>query len=154
MLITPSLFSLPTISAPQVQVVDLAPTQSVRLVYNCFYMVAICQNARNWYAQHTLPRNSRIPRTRFGYDFNTNSKKRGTSTRAAYRGRATCPSSWKNQPGNACPALFQGTVWRSDGQWWSNFLDPQTTINEIIRSPTGTKSGLRYTCDEFPPKSW
>lgn len=47
---------------------------------------------------------------------------------------------------------------RQDGQWFSNLLEPGTTINQVInqRLPNGNviNSGVRYTCDEFPPATW
>jgi hypothetical protein len=47
---------------------------------------------------------------------------------------------------------------RQDGQWPHRDLEPGTSINQIRNNvlPNGVirPSGLRYTCDEFPPATW
>jgi hypothetical protein len=126
-------------------------------MYNCYYMRDICQNARNFQATNrgrNLHPGSGVPNYIFGYDFNTG---KSYSTRASQRGAHTCPSSWKNN--NICPVGNQYEVWRNDGRWFSNALEPGTTINGIVNERDSNNqitrySRMRYTCDEFPPKTW
>lgn len=126
-------------------------------MYNCFYMRDICQNARNFQATargRSLHPNSGIPNYIFGYDYNTG---RASTSRASQRGAHTCPGSWKNN--HVCPEPTQKEVMRNDGQWFSNALEPGTTINGIVNLRNANNqitsySGMRYTCDEFPPKTW
>ncbi|KAH6714441.1 pectate lyase superfamily protein-domain-containing protein [Leptodontidium sp. MPI-SDFR-AT-0119] len=132
---------------------------SVYLVYNCFYMKDICRNADNFFAtprgQNMHPRSSSGlgPRT-FGFDFNNR-------YRARNRGRHTCPDASATRPWRAnhtCLEPDQQTVMRHDGPWFSTALEPGTTTNTKIHDtgPNGQiiPSNVRYSCDEFPPKSF
>ncbi|KEZ41672.1 Uncharacterized protein SAPIO_CDS6833 [Scedosporium apiospermum] len=137
-----------TASTPN-RVIDIWP-EVVFLEYNCFYMRDICKNSENWFA--TPKGMARVPRYRFGYDFNTG---KSNSFRSAQRRSASCPSSWKRN--HVCPETDQLEVMRHDGQWPHNDLEPNTNVNQIrSRMVNGRleSSQLRYTCDEFPPATW
>lgn len=131
------------------RVIDIAP-ELVLIEYNCYYMRDICKNADNW--MNTPRGQSRTPRWRFGYDFNTGKTSR---TRNARRRAASC-GNFKQQ--TTCPHTDQNLVMRHDGPWKYKDLEPGTTINEIKADvyPNGARrpSEVRYTCDEFPPATW
>lgn len=124
-------------------------------------MTAICQNARNFQATargRNLHPNSQLPNYVYGYDYNTG---RSYSSRASQRGAHTCPGTWKDT--HNCPETNplqpQPPVWRNDRQWSTTALEPGTNINGIANERDGNGqiteySHLRYTCDEFPPKTW
>lgn len=151
--------SQPTAADVPIQVVDLGPDQDVILVYNCFYMRDICRNVGNFrqYPRgQTLHPRSGLSNDRFGYDFSNRRIPGVTPGRKNRRRSQSCPDSWKNT--HPCPEPDQREVMRDDGQWFSNALEPGTTVNQIIdlRLPFFPiwRSGLRYSCDEFPPATW
>jgi hypothetical protein len=131
------------------------------LEYNCFYLTAICQNANAYLnSDHG---NSRTPRKAFAYDFTNNraSRRRGrvcpTGTNSGWGSFHTCPEIAGN--GN----LAQPSVYRSDGlPWFTTSLEPNTPagsgkVLQHSRSSTGRLleySGVKYTCDEFPPATF
>lgn len=85
---------------------------AVYLVYNCYYMTAICENARNFL--NTPRGQARQPHPQlFAYDF---------GRRTTRRRQRSCPSSWAGA--HRCPEVNQPTVWRQDGAWWYTDLDP------------------------------
>ena len=139
----------PVQGEPYQQVIDIAPSLVV-LEYNCYYMRDICKNAENWF--NTPRGQSRTPRYRFAYDFNTG---KGSQTRKAKRRVKSC-NNFKST--TTCPHTDQGIVMRHDGAWRYKALEPGTTINEIKADvwPNGNRrpSEVRYTCDEFPPATW
>lgn len=130
-------------------VIDIAP-ELVVLEYNCYYMRDICKNADNWF--NTPRGQSRVPRYRFAYDFNTGK----TSAFRNNRRRSASCGNFKNRV--TCPHSDQGIVMRQDGPWRYKSLEPGTTINEIRADvwANGARrpSEVRYTCDEFPPATW
>lgn len=76
---------------------------AVFLTYNCYYMTAICRNARNFL---NSPRGLARPYPNmFSYDFG--------QCRTSNHRRASCLSSWAIY--NPCPATGQPTVHRQDG---------------------------------------
>ncbi|KUJ14004.1 pectin lyase-like protein [Mollisia scopiformis] len=116
----------------------------------------ICDNADNFASTtrgaslHTV---SNVPNNKYGYDFSGIRKDRKRDR--------VCPSpDWARRPENACPATLAQAPFRSDKLWWTPNLEPGTTINQIANQrslATGQvtiNSGIRYTCDEFPPASW
>ncbi|KAH9209807.1 pectate lyase superfamily protein-domain-containing protein [Leptodontidium sp. 2 PMI_412] len=115
----------------------------------------ICANANSFAA---LPRGailhpgSSVPNNKYGFDFNQVRKDR--------RRTNMCPGSWKNRPANTCPATGSANPFRSAYIWFTSALEPGTTVNQIAnrRDPATNQvtinSGIRYTCDEFPPASW
>lgn len=138
-----------TAASPYKRVIDIAP-ELVVLEYNCYYMRDICKNADNWFA---TPRGqSRTPRYRFAYDFNTG---KTSAFRNDRRRTASCGSFKRTV---TCPHSDQNIVMRQDGPWRYKDLEPGTTINEIKADvwPNGSRrpSEVRYTCDEFPPATW
>lgn len=148
--------SQPDTLSPTSRVIDLGP-ETVYLVYNCFYMKDICQNYLNFRASvrgmNTHPI-SGIDSLTFGYDFH---KATGKNSRPSKRRIQSCPSSWKNS--HSCPETNQLPVMRHDGQWFTNRLEPFTSINEIqnkrdLQGNVLEYSKVRYTCDEFPPATW
>lgn len=121
---------------------------AVFLTYNCYYMTAICRNARNFL---NSPRGLARPYPNmFSYDFG--------QCRTSNHRRASCLSSWAIY--NPCPATGQPTVHRQDGPWFFTDLDPVQTPRNVIRHLRDTQgnivspSYLRYTCDEFPAPTW
>ncbi|KAH9845616.1 glycoside hydrolase family 55 protein [Teratosphaeria destructans] len=111
----------------------------------------ICKNAYNFQhfsrGQNLHPR-SGLGNDVFGYDFN------GRGGRRDARRDKSCPDNWKDS--HRCPEADQRAIMRQDGQWFTNALEPDTTINQIMDLPSDPVqySGLRYTCDEFPPATW
>lgn len=128
---------------------------TVTLYYNCFYMNNICANANSFAA---LPRGtilhpgSSVPNNKYGFDFSEVRKDRRRSK--------MCPTNWKNRPANTCPATGSANPFRSSRLWFTSALEPGTTVNQIanrrsqVTNQVTTNSGIRYTCDEFPPASW
>jgi len=49
-------------------------------------------------------------------------------------------------------------VFREDGPWWTTALEPNTPINALANGVDANgnilEAGIRYTCDEFPPKTF
>lgn len=141
--------------------IEAALTFILSLEYNCFYMTAICQNANNYL--NSAHGSSRTPRKAFAYDF--------TNARASNRRRRVCPtgtaSGWATF--HTCPELAgpgnlaQPPVYRSDGlPWFTTALEPNVPaksgkVLKHKRFSTGRLqeySGVKYTCDEFPPATF
>lgn len=125
------------------------------LYYNCFYMSNICANANSFAALTrgaTLHPGSSLPNNIYGFDFNT--------TRKGRRRDKMCPDNWRNKPANSCPAIGSTRPFRSSQLWFTSALEPRTRVNQIanershITNQITINSGMRYTCDEFPPASW
>jgi hypothetical protein len=151
----PNLLSQPTGNAALERVIDpeLAGI-TVTLYYNCAYMNNICDNADSFagttrgVTTHPI---SRLGNNIYGYDFNTGRKENRRDT--------VCPDgTWKrNHP---CPDPLSSSPFRSDKVWWTASLEPGTTVNQIANkrslatNQVTINSGIRYTCDEFPPASW
>lgn len=140
----------PTISSPLKEVIDTKT--SIWLEYNCDYMTAICQNARNYF--NSAAGQGRRFQTLFSYDF--------TSSRSKKRRRKSCPTGrtgWKSY--HTCPETNQPRPWRNDGQWPETKLEANP-LNALFREVSGytdvngqyQRSGLQYSCDEFPPAAW
>jgi hypothetical protein len=116
----------------------------------------VCDNADNFASTTrgaSLHPVSNVPNNKYGYDFSIIRKDRKRDR--------VCPSpAWARRPENACPATLAQAPFRSDKLWWTPNLEPGTTINQIANKrslATGQvtiNSGIRYTCDEFPPASW
>lgn len=124
-------------------------------------MTAICQNANTFL---TSARGSaRSPRKAFGYDF--------VSARATAHRKEVCPSSgngaWRDH--HACPGvaadgnLAQPSVFRNDGlPWYTTAVEANLPYNagRVLRHRRGSSgqitelSGVKYTCDEFPPATF
>lgn len=145
----PTLLSQPT--GQRVLDPELAGI-TVTLYYNCAYMNNVCDNA-DAFARTTrgvtLHGASGLGNNIYGFDFNTGRKDA--------RRDEVCPGSWKNT--HPCPFTGSARPFRSDKVWWTAALEPGTLVNQIAnkRSLTGQvtiNSGIRYTCDEFPPASW
>ncbi|OIW23390.1 pectin lyase-like protein [Coniochaeta ligniaria NRRL 30616] len=152
--LTRNLQSKPLASEPELEVVNLSP-ETVVLVYNCYYMKAICENAEQYFGtsrgKHPHPI-SGLSAEIFGYDFNTGKQSRQNSRR-----QHSCPGTWKK--GHSCPEQLPETVMRHDGPWWTTALEAFTSVNQLAnkRDVNGNiieYSKVRYTCDEFPPASW
>ncbi|KAI0097347.1 glycoside hydrolase family 55 protein [Nemania sp. FL0031] len=134
-----------------IDVIDLYP-QSVLLVYNCFYMTAICRNAYNFANTErgmTLHPTSYVGNKRYGYDLNTG----GSTARTSRRRSQSCPGSWKNR--HVCPEFDQAPIYRHDGQWWTTDTRGPSDFY-ILDEPANAqrRSNIRYSCDEFPPATW
>ncbi|OHF02987.1 hypothetical protein CORC01_01745 [Colletotrichum orchidophilum] len=142
-------------------------TKAVWLDYNCYWMPAICQNARNYF--NTPAGQDRNWPTAFTYDFEKTRSDEETKGRRSY----ACPSSktssdkskqWKFF--HSCPEKDQPIPMRSkltarQGEWHHTELEyPLVPGEQIIKSyqpadgSAAVPSGLRYSCDEFPPASW
>ncbi|KAI0191651.1 glycoside hydrolase family 55 protein [Astrocystis sublimbata] len=146
----------PTPHDAAIDVLDLYP-QSVLLVYNCFYMTAICRNMANF--AHTSRglnphAHSCVPRNRYGYDFNTGA----CTSRQGRRRSQSCPSSWKRT--HTCPEFDQAPIFRHDGEWWTTDTKGPSANGEvnnyILDEPINARrrSNIAYSCDEFPPATW
>ncbi|KAK2039764.1 hypothetical protein LZ31DRAFT_545292 [Colletotrichum somersetense] len=143
-------------------------TKAVWLDYNCYWMPAICQNARNYY--NTPAGQDRNWPTAFTYDFEATRSQEERKGRRYY----ACPSS-KGFPNDkskqwkffhTCPEKDQPTPMRSkltarQGQWHHTELEnPLIPGEQTIKAyqpadgSAAIPSGLRYSCDEFPPASW
>lgn len=124
---------------------------AIVLQYNCYYMQDICVNADKF--QRSQRGQNRPWPNIFAYQV----KSRGIKNR---RGRAMCPSNWKLR--HSCPEAgtpSQKVPMRNDGRWFTSALEPGTSINQLMnrRDSNGRvieNSKIRYTCDEFPPKSF
>jgi hypothetical protein len=154
--LTKRLNSRDSASSSYHPVVDLSP-QGIVLVYNCYYMTAICGNLDNFANTprgQALHPGSGIPGDVYGYDLNTG----GRNSRQYYRRKQSCPTSWKKS--HSCPEIAQEDVFRHDGKWFTTAIEPGTTINQLANQRDQTTgrvlkySQIRYTCDEFPPASW
>ncbi|RFU25825.1 hypothetical protein B7463_g10511, partial [Scytalidium lignicola] len=115
-------------------------------------MKAICKNVEEFLDDNNLAIGAGMA---FHYD--------GNSMRAEERGDDSCPRSWQNvigtpcgsvtgqpnvMPGNLPPRV--GPILNANGQTvWS----PQFG-SEIPNLAGNGPSGMRFTCDEFPAKSW
>ncbi|UNI24919.1 hypothetical protein JDV02_010636 [Purpureocillium takamizusanense] len=135
------------------QVIDVHP-YAVFLEYNCHYMTAICRNADNFYGSSRGLARGRY-NTWFNFDFST--RKKSPRGRSQYRRSRSCPTGWVSSAG--CPHSDQETVWRNDGAWWTTALAPPPDGLKFILAPLRVgrntkKSGVYYTCDEFPAASW
>ncbi|GJC99200.1 hypothetical protein ColKHC_08026 [Colletotrichum higginsianum] len=133
--------------------------KAVWLEYNCYWMPAICQNARN-YLNSPAGQNRNWP-TAFTYDL---VPIRGNE----HRREAVCPQKktpWKDS--HSCPESDQPTVMRSKypaylGKWHHTELESPASIPVDLtikawQPPTGGNrepSGLKYSCDEFPAAKW
>lgn len=96
---------------------------------------------------------SSVDNNKYGFDFST-------ARKDAKRDKV-CPSpAWAKRPENKCPSSNAQAPFRSDTIWWTASLEPGTTINQIANkrslatNQVTINSGIRYTCDEFPPASW
>lgn len=96
----------------------------------------------------------------FGYDMGSVAKKRTKKRR-----ETVCPTKntlsrlmWRQS--HPCPEINAQSAWRQDGQWWTSQLDDATSqgTSELKRrtNPDGSqeRSGIRYSCDEFPPATF
>lgn len=100
---------------------------------------------------------SHLPKTIFGYDFNTGKSR---TTRASQRREHSCPTKhvpyWKDI--HTCPESNQRYPMRHDGEWWTTDKEDNTQVNEIKHRRSGANilelSHIRYSCDEFPPATW
>lgn len=115
-------------------------------------MIEICVNARRFLASQrgrNLHAASGISNSIFGYDLDTG--KDEPKSHQAWRRDASCPSSWKNN--HACPEPDQSKPWKTQGEWFTDLLEPGTSVNAIMNGPIHN-SDIRYSCDEFPPATW
>jgi len=125
-------------------------------VYNCYYMEDICENSKRFMEiwGSSLHTQSGLPQNVFGFDFYTNRKDQNAHSER--RRDASCPATWKNI--HTCPEIDQRNPWRDDVEWWTDELEPGTTINELRHLRAGQnivgRSNIRYSCDEFPPATW
>jgi hypothetical protein len=138
---------------------DPVLTCNTSLEYNCYYMTAICQNANTFLISARGA--ARTPRKAFAYDFN--------SARATSRRNRVCRTgqqgwtSWHACPEIAAPGnQAQPSVYRADGlPWWTTALEPNLPAGAARvlahRRSNGQiveRSGVKYTCDEFPPATF
>jgi hypothetical protein len=143
----------------------LRDTKVIFLEYNCFYMAAICQNARLWLASHAV---NNVVRSEFSFDFD--------ATRKNWRrDKESCPSNWikngrcpeKADPNTGRPAqpkAYRWTIGRpaangkpailSGGDFWPTIDIVPPSNNIIGPDASGNPSGMIYSCDEFPPATW
>ena len=122
-------------------------------------MTAICQNANTFLISARGA--SRKPRKAFAYDFNHD--------RATRRRVRVCPSGrrgWTSR--HTCPEIAgsgnqaQPDVFRADGlPWYTTALEPNLPYlaGSVLRHRRSNgqiveRSGVKYTCDEFPPATW
>jgi hypothetical protein len=135
----------------------------VWLEYNCYYMEAICQNARAWLNKPTSQARP-FPDT-FGFDFDAVRKN-------WRRERESCPSNWINR--HSCPEvagvpagnLAQPQSYRyiiaTDHleAWPHTDLEPSPGNNRELKSRRNANGNLieaaklHYTCDEWPPATF
>ncbi|RDA83937.1 hypothetical protein CP532_3642 [Ophiocordyceps camponoti-leonardi (nom. inval.)] len=139
----------------------LYPEHDVILQYNCYWMPAICRNARNWMANKTKSEwGSREASDVFSYDFSA-------TERSYYQRRwDSCPYTWSKWPDafSICPQTDQPRI--MPGPWMHQDLEisKRKVAMEIQSSANATyaanlahnpgRSGRQYACDEFPPASW
>jgi len=125
---------------------------NVWITYNCHYMPSICQNA-DLYKQSTQGKARRWPGS-FGYDLNAD--------RGGKQGRrgAMCPDNWNRAAGgHVCPEPNQPKPMRADKRWPETDVDPTHVKRYKIKDHIDAngnvlKSGMYYSCDEFPPAKW
>ncbi|RCI15299.1 hypothetical protein L249_7000 [Ophiocordyceps polyrhachis-furcata BCC 54312] len=139
----------------------LYPEHDVILQYNCYWMPAICRNAKNWMENTTKSVwDSREANDTFSYDLLA-------TTRSYYQRRwDSCPYTWSDWPKavSRCPEKDQPRV--MPGPWIHEGLErakPKVSM-EIESTANATyaanlvhdpgRSGRQYACDEFPPASW
>lgn len=155
--LTPDLPSRPTSGSTPARVFDPELVGiTVTLWYNCAYMNNVCDNADNFASTTrgaSLHPVSSVDNNKYGFDFST-------ARKDAKRDKV-CPSpAWAKRPENKCPSSNAQAPFRSDTIWWTASLEPGTTINQIANkrslatNQVTINSGIRYTCDEFPPASW
>ncbi|KAK1638756.1 pectate lyase superfamily protein-domain-containing protein [Colletotrichum phormii] len=117
-------------------VIDLSEKETIYLYYNCHYMNNICDNVNiflNSSRGQNLHPGTTIPANQFTYDFDTGDE---SWTHQSGRREKSCPSNWGINRG--CP--------EKKGQKPPSAM---TANGNIIK-----RSGMRYTCDEFPPATW
>lgn len=122
-------------------------------------MTAICQNANTFLISARGA--ARTPRKAFAYDFRR--------SRADTRRNRVCPNGqqgWISY--HTCPEiagtgnLAQPKVFRADGlPWYTTALEPNLPADagRVLRHRRSNgqiieRSGVKYTCDEFPPATW
>lgn len=145
-----------------VPVVDLAQGRTskkhiVTLVYNCHFMIEICENADKWLKStraRDIHKSSGLPLGIFGWDFDTGTRTNRRANRKHRRRQASCPGSWKGK--HKCPELLgQKRPWRHDTRWFTSDIEPFSPINKLAKDPNrNLDSGIRYICDEFPAAPW
>lgn len=125
---------------------------NVFVAYNCHYMPSICQNAEQY--KKSTQGKARKWQASFGYDLN--------SARGGKHGRRgeMCPDNW-NRPvgGHGCPEPNQPKPMRADKRWPEVDVDnthpKRYKIKDHIDANGNVlKSGMYYSCDEFPPAKW
>ncbi|EJP61727.1 Pectin lyase fold/virulence factor [Beauveria bassiana ARSEF 2860] len=137
------------------RVINVEP-YTVYLSYNCHYMREICKNVEafqadpRWQNLHPL---SGISNNVYGYDLDTGEDHSHQESRRL----ASCPGDWKSD--HRCPETDQSKPMRQNGEWFTTALEPGTDENvlEHLRDSNNNiiaQSGIRYSCDEFPPATW
>lgn len=153
-------FWRPTIAEPTREIININP-QVVYLEYNCFYLRAICQNARQYII--SAINTKRRWRTAFAYDFNT---RRGNGGSGVVGRRPSICDGWdvltscpeRAEPGNlAQPPVMRnhdvnGLATSPPGLWPETQLEFGTREIRGFNDANGNyqRSRLTYSCDEFP----
>ncbi|CZR51256.1 uncharacterized protein PAC_01131 [Phialocephala subalpina] len=139
----------PTYLGTPVAIPNPLPT----LIYNCAIMPAICNNVQAWIQAQGLT----LPHT-FHYDTDT--------FRKEARGERACPTGRNNRwsLNHNCPEANQPAVHGyirtvrvvpAMVQYGTALLMNQAMFTyEIAGNPATESSGLAYTCDEFPARSF
>ena len=138
-----------TVNAPATTVTHLGNIPT--LVYNCAIVPSLCQTAEHAGRLGAATGNYPHGQEAFGWDPNSNRK--------SSRRKNACPDNWKKKSkldpdGHACPEDNQPPVHPigytnvvpplvDQPSYAILRLNPQTQVPE--------KTGLMYTCDEFPP---
>ncbi|KAM3501681.1 hypothetical protein MY11210_009307 [Beauveria gryllotalpidicola] len=129
---------------------------TVYLSYNCHYMKEICKNVEAFQATsrgQNLHPLSGISGNVYGYDLDTGEDHSHQESRRS----ASCPPTWKAT--HPCPEVDQSKPMRQDGEWFTTSLEPGSPVNALkhLRDSNNNiiaESGIRYSCDEFPPATW
>ncbi len=119
-------------------------------------MKEICENVEAFQATsrgQNLHPLSGISRSVYGYDLDTGEDQSHQESRRS----ASCPGNWKAT--HPCPEVDQSKPMRQDGEWFTTALEPGSPVNalEHLRDSNNNiiaESGIRYSCDEFPPATW
>ncbi|KAK1703500.1 LOW QUALITY PROTEIN: pectate lyase superfamily protein-domain-containing protein [Colletotrichum lupini] len=139
-------------------VIDLGRTEIIYLYYNCYYMNNICDNVDTFLSSprgQNLHPGTTIPADQFTYDFDTGEE---SWTHQSGRREKSCPKSWGKA--RNCPEPSTKVPFRHDGPWWTKDVEAVGNTNMLKHERDSQtkniikRSGMRYTCDEFPPATW
>ncbi|KAF8541870.1 hypothetical protein BDD12DRAFT_730789 [Trichophaea hybrida] len=127
-------------SSTRVSVFPTLPT----LIYNCNELQAICQNVEQYITTNGLGNLGN------GWDFHY----QRSTTNSATRGRQVCPGNWNKMRVPSCGTQPGQPDVNPGGLSPAVMTHPPGIFQAEIPDLAGNPSGMSFTCDEFPARSW